>query len=216
MKVRFEVAGDVYGVPERHATILAENLRILAGSEFAGGPAFQALSGDWRSGASALADSIEETLVEGDGPPLRLEGAAADATYCVLRLMVGLDENGTQGLRDALGAPVAARSRGGRQAGRRSQGFDPSRHLSRRELTELLVILFVLAVITIVAGIGWTGTWYLLAPLIAGLLGLRVATTRATGRFAWTIASVVWWAVLLVPAAVLVTLVSLLIVAIIS
>ena len=38
--------------------------------------------------------------------PLHLEGPAADAVYCVLRLMVGLDTNGAAGLRDALGTPV--------------------------------------------------------------------------------------------------------------
>ena len=80
---------------------------------------------------------------------------------------------------------------------------------------KLLVILFILAVLTIVAGIAWTGTWWVLAPVIAALLGLRVATTRASGRFAWSIASVIWWAIFLAPAAVLVTLVALLVVAVI-
>ena len=40
---------------------------------------------------------------------------------------------------------------------------------------------------------------------------MRVAKTRATGRLAWSIASVIWWAIFLVPAAVLVTLVGLLV-----
>ena len=51
----------------------------------------------------------------------------------------------------------------------------------------------------------------MLAPVIAALIGLRVATTRTSGRFAWSVASVVWFAILLVPAAVLVTLVGLLV-----
>ena len=55
----------------------------------------------------------------------------------------------------------------------------------------------------------------MLAPVIAALIGLRVATTRASGRFAWSIASVLWFAALLLPAAVLVTLVALLVVSII-
>ncbi len=67
---------------------------------------------------------------------------------------------------------------------------------------------------TIIAGIAWTGTWYVLAPVIAALLGLRVATTRASGRIAWSIASVFWFYVLLAPAAVLVALVALLVVSI--
>jgi hypothetical protein len=83
-------------------------------------------------------------------------------------------------------------------------------------MLELLVILFVLAVLTVVAGVEWTGTWYILAPVIAGLVGLRVATTVATGRFAWTFASVLWFVVLLVPAAVLVTLLGLLVVTILQ
>lgn len=219
MNVRFEVAGKVYGMPERHAILLAENLRVLAKSEFASGAPprpLEGLSGDWRSGACDLADSIEETVVTGVGSPLHLEGAAADAAYCVLRLMVdvgGRDRVG--GLRNALGAPIGANG-AGRAGPRRRRGLDPSRHLSRPELVELLVILFVLAVLTIVAGIAWTGTWYILAPVIAVLLGLRVATTRVGGRFAWSFASLLWWAVMLVPAAVLVTLVSLLVVALIS
>jgi hypothetical protein len=49
------------------------------------------------------------------------------------------------------------------------------------------------------------------APVIAALLGVRVATTRASGRFAWSAASVLWWAIFLVPAALLVTLILLLV-----
>jgi hypothetical protein len=120
--------------------------------------------------------------------------------------MAGIDMNGGAGLRDALGAPVEERVTG------RSLVTQPLRHLSRPELIELLVILFILAVLTVVAAFAWTPTWWLLAPMIAALLGLRVATTRATGRFAWSIASVIWWAIFLLPAAVLVALVALLIV----
>ena len=204
----FDVGGTRYELAEKQATILAENLRVLSKSEFvpASEPALLATN-DWRPAAPALADSIESALVDGDRAPLKLEGGAADATYCVLRLMAGIDRNGGAGLRDALGAPVEQRVTPGRLV------VEPLRHLSRPELVELLVILFILAVLTIVAGIAWTGTWWVLAPVLAALLGLRVATTRATGRFAWSVASVIWWGIFLLPAAVLVTLVALLVAA---
>jgi hypothetical protein len=208
VEVTFEVGGKSYSMAEPQATILAENLRVLAKSNLSETSTSAALlesDSDWRPAAQGLADSIEDALVAGESKTLHLEGGAADATYCVLRLMVGADTNGAAGLRDALGAPVEPPKR---------RGIPGSevRHLSRPELVELLVILFILAVLTIVAGIAWTSTWYLLAPVIAGLLGLRVATTRASGRFAWSVASMLWFLVLLIPAAVLVTLVALLVV----
>lgn len=207
----FVVDGKRFELAERQATILAENLRVLSKSEFA--PASEPAlltSDDWRPAAQELADSIEGALIDGDGAPLQLTGGAADATYCVLRLMAGIDRNGGAGLRDALGAPVEQRVTAARLV------TDPLRHLSRPELVELLVILFILAVLTVIAGFAWTGTWWVLAPVIAALLGLRVATTRATGRFAWSVASVIWWAIFLLPAAVLVTLVALLLVDVIK
>jgi hypothetical protein len=209
--VSFDVAGKTFEIPDQQATILAENLRILSKSDFESQAEPAALLGtseDWRSGAEALADSIEGALVDKSGKPLHLEGPAADATYCVLRLMVGLDTNGAAGLRDALGTPVTDRS-----YGRSFQS--PLRHLSRPELLEWLVVLFGLSLLTVVLAIAWTGTWWLTAPIIAVLVGVRVAKTRATGRLAWAIASLIWWAVFLVPAAVLVTLVGLLVLAII-
>jgi hypothetical protein len=215
--VVFEVAGETFTVAEPQATILAENLRILSKSEFATAPepaVLLATDDDWRAGAQAVAESIEATLVDRSSRPLHLEGGAAEATYCVLRLMVGLDKDGGSGLRDALGAPVADAPTAERAVGLTDPLRAPLRHLSRAELIELLVILFVLAVLTVVLGFAWTGTWWVLAPVIAALLGLRVATTRTSDRLAWTLASVVWWAIFLVPAAVLVTLVGLLVVAI--
>jgi hypothetical protein len=222
--VGFEVAGRVFVVPEQQATILAENLRILAKSPLEDDSQTAKLledDEDWREGAEELADSIEFALVEPDAGPLPLAGLSAHATHCVLRLMVGLDGAGADGLRNALGVPVAApaaeaeprkrpRSRHPRRLPHR--GLDPARHLTRAELLELFAILFVLAVLTIVAGTAWTETWWVLAPVIAALLGFRVASTRAAGgRFAWSLVSVVWWGVLLVPAAVLVTLVAFLV-----
>ena len=213
MVVTFEVGGKRYAMAEPQATILAENLRVLAKSSLVPASESAALlaeDGDWRLETQELADTIETALVAGNDTTLHLEGGAADATYCVLRLMVGADTNGAAGLRDALGTPVEPSSRA-----RWLGPSEPLRHLSRPELVELLIILFILAVVTIVAGIAWTDSWYVLAPVIAALLGLRVATTRASGRVAWSIASVLWFAALLLPAAVLVTLVALLIVSII-
>jgi hypothetical protein len=211
--VTFEVAGKTYVVAEPQATILAENLRILSRSELDAVSDQAVLLGDrrgWRPSAEALADSIEAALVDGQAAPLTLEGMSADATYCVLRVMVGLDTDEATGLRDALGAPVTEH----RMRGQRLLMTDP-RQLSRSEMIELLTILFVLAVLTIVAGVAWTESWYVLAPVIAALLGIRVATTRSTGRFAWSVASVVWFGILLVPAAVLVALLALLVLAVI-
>jgi hypothetical protein len=214
MGVSFDVAGTTYEIPNPQATILAENLRILSKSDFASQTEPAALLGtgeDWRTGAEALADSIEASLVDDGSEPLHLEGPAADVTYCVLRLMVGLDTNGAAGLRDALGAPVTE------QPGGRSilLGGRPLRHLSRPELLEWLFVLFGLSLLTVILAIAWTGTWWLTAPIIAVLLGIRVAKTRATGRLAWSIASLIWWGIFLVPAAVLVTLVGLLVLAIV-
>jgi hypothetical protein len=211
--VTFEVEGSSYRVPEQQAAILAENLRVLARSELTAGPPSTERLGpddDWRDAAIGLANSIEQALVEQESCVLVLERRAADAAYCVLRLMVGIDANGATGLRDALGAPLAPVRR------RRVLSGPGPQQLSRPELLELLAILFVLAILTVIAGVEWTGDWYLLAPAIAALLGLRVATTRAAGRLAWSFASVLWWAILLVPAAVLSVLIALLLRALVS
>ncbi len=210
--VTFDVGGKTYVIPNPQATILAENLRILSKSEFAASGEPAALVGmgeDWRTEAELLADSIEAALVDDNAAPLHLEGPAADATYCVLRLMVGLDTNGAAGLRDALGTPVPETPKS------IWLGGEPLRHLSRPELVEWLAVLFALSILTVVLAIAWTGTWWLTAPIIAVLVGVRVAKTRATGRLAWSVASVVWWGIFLVPAAVLVTVVGLLVVEII-
>jgi hypothetical protein len=215
--VTFEVEGRKYEIADPQATILAENLRVLSQSELVAAtePAVRLKTDkDWREGAQSLADSIEAALVEDRTEPLHLEGGAADATYCVLRLMVGLDNEGaaTAGLRDALGTPVAPEPAPQRLP-RSGSGM---RFLSKPEMWELVIILFVLAVLTVVLGFAWTSTWWVLAPVIAALIGLRVATTRTSGRVAWTVGSVIMFAVLLVPAAVLVALVGLLIATILN
>jgi hypothetical protein len=218
MDVSFKVGGKTYVVPERQAAILAENLRTLARSDLADiGPSAAELweGGDWRVEALQLANSIEETLVHDDddgGAALALQGGSAAAAYCVLRLMVGMESTAAAGLRDALGAPVPAEKVSWREAHRLAGA---QRQLSPPELRELLLVLFVLALLTVIAGDAWTGLWWVLAPAIAALIGLRVATTRATGRLAWSVASILWWAVMLVPAAVVVVLVGLLIVALV-
>jgi hypothetical protein len=215
MAVTFLVGARSYVVPEAQSAILAENLRILAHSELAElAPAASGLGSDedWRQEALELANSVEEMLVADERGPLVLDGPAAAPAYCVLRLMVGMESSAAAGLRDALGAPVAAKSQPERVPGRRP-GRE-QRHLSGSEMRELLVILFVLSLLTFVAGEAWTGLWYVLAPAIAALLGVRVATTRSTGRLAWSVASIVWWGVMLVPAAVLAVLVGLFVVSV--
>jgi hypothetical protein len=217
MAVTFVVGTHSYVVPDAQSAILAENLRILARSDLAElAPSVTELAsdGDWRAQALALANSVEDMLVSDHPRPLALEGGAAAPAYCVLRLMVGMESSAAAGLRDALGAPVAADDHPDPVPMPMPMPALRPRHLSGPEMRELLVVLFVLALLTFVAGTEWTGLWYVLAPMIAALLGLRVATTRATGRLAWTVASVVWWAVMLIPAAVLVVLVGLLVVSV--
>jgi hypothetical protein len=222
MDVTFAVADRTYTVPERQATILAENLRLLVKSEADEVQGQLAADDDWRESASALADSIEEALVGHVDQPLPLEGGAANATYSILRLMIGLesslDVHEAGGLRDALGTPVAGDNAAarGRQNVQSAPMAEPDRFLTAPELVELLIVLFALAVLTVVAVAAGIVSWWVLAPVIAALLGVRVATTRVKGKFAWSLATVVWWAILLVPATILVLLVSLLIVAILS
>jgi hypothetical protein len=204
--VTFEVVGRRYEIPDPQATILAENLRVLSQSELvaASEPALRLGPNlGWREGAQSLADSIEAALVGDRVEPVYLEGGAADAAYSVLRLMVRLDDEpaATAGLRDARGTPVSAEP-----VPRPPRTGATLHQLTRREMLEFLTILFVLALSTIVIGIAWTGASWVLDPVIAALIGLHVAATRTSGRLAWSIASVVWFAVLLVPAAVLVTL----------
>jgi len=224
MDVVFEVSGRTHTVPEPQAIILAENLRLLAKSEVSDAPHAQLeADDDWRIAASELADSIEEALVARESKPLPLEGGAAEATYSVLRLMVGMDvpipPSRTRGLRNALGLPVNFSRRAAPPADRADRGAlsEPQRFLTAPELIELLIVLFALAVVTVIAALGaGIVSWYVVAPVIAALLGVRVATTRVKGKIAWSLASVVWWAIFLIPAALLVLVVGLLIVAVVK
>lgn len=221
MDVTFAVDDRTFTVPERQAIILAENLRLLATSDADEVQAYVQLSPDdsWRDDATTLADSIERALVGPVSEPLPLEGGAAHATHRILRLMIGLESSfepvPADGLRDAQGTPVGSanalrpsRHRGGRA---RARVADQMRFLSAPELTELLIVLFALAVLTVVAVAAGVVAWYVIGPVIAGLLGLRVASTRVKGKAAWAVASVFWWTIFLIPATILVLLVSLLI-----
>jgi hypothetical protein len=66
----------------------------------------------WTDGALAVADFIEEILVESLQGPLPLEGKAAEATFWALRLMPDLGRSlapsDMAALRDALGSEFAA------------------------------------------------------------------------------------------------------------
>jgi len=89
--VLFEVSGGTFAVPERQATILAENLRLFAKGEFPADVEMVAGLGahpEWRDGARAVADFTEEALVGNLDLALPLEGKAAEATYWALRLMM--------------------------------------------------------------------------------------------------------------------------------
>ena len=211
MEVTFAVRGRTYCVPEPQAAILAENLRILATTEASRDHAGAVPpSYEWRNAALTLANRIEDALVVQVGGPLEIEGIASDPASKVLRVMVGIDSSATAGLRDALGTRLEERI----PTWRRHRSFHPAasaRHLSRSQLVELLSILFVLAVVTVVAGVAWTGLWYVTAPVIAALLGARVATMNSTDKAAWSVASIVWWAIMLVPAAALVIVLGLLV-----
>jgi len=220
MDVVFEVYGRTHTVPERQATILAENLRLLAKSESADVElyALRTSTPDWREEASALADAIESALVARVSKPLPLEGPAAEATSRVLRLMVGMeasiDPSGATGLRDALGTPVSKARVIATPSEAAAPSDEPPKHLARRELVELLVILFAIAVLTVVAVAEGIVAWYAIGSVIAALLGLRVATTRVKGKFAWSVATVMWWAILLIPAMIFVLLLGLLFLAV--
>lgn len=89
MSVCFEVSGEIYTLPTEQATMLAEKLRLFAAEAY---PAdielLNRLGADeaWLTGARAVADFIEESLVGNLDDPLPLDGKAADAVYQVLRL----------------------------------------------------------------------------------------------------------------------------------
>jgi hypothetical protein len=108
--VEVEVSGSVYGLTYDQAKLLAETLRGYAAGSFQEDVALACeLSGNahWADGALAVADFIEEVLVENLTGPLPLEGKAAEATFWTLRIMEGLGGSRAPtdmaALRDALG-----------------------------------------------------------------------------------------------------------------
>lgn len=115
--VTFDYASICYSLTEREATRLAENLRNYARGTFPSDVERAArLSGNpaWADGALAVADCIEDVLVDRFPGPVPLEGKAAEATYWTLRLMQGLggsiDPTGMAAMRDALATQFAARA----------------------------------------------------------------------------------------------------------
>ena len=82
MEVFFEVAGELYALEEKPATTLAENLRLKAVGK---------LGTEGVEGARAMADLIEDVLVDRQHGPIQLEGEAAEAVFYSVKVpIVGL------------------------------------------------------------------------------------------------------------------------------
>ena len=75
MDVVFEVASQPYPLPERAATLMAENLRVKAAHE---------PGAEGTVGARAVADAIELRLIEDRADPITLGGDGAEAVFCAL------------------------------------------------------------------------------------------------------------------------------------
>jgi len=73
--VLFDVGGETFAIPERSATVLAENLRRKAAGQ---------LGTEGVEGARALADTIEDVLVGRSDDVIPVEGLALEAAYCML------------------------------------------------------------------------------------------------------------------------------------
>jgi hypothetical protein len=89
VSVSFEVSGEIYTLPDDQATMLGEKLRLFAAEAYPADVELLARLGAdeaWVTGARAVADFIEESLVGNLHRPLPLEGKAADAVYQVLRI----------------------------------------------------------------------------------------------------------------------------------
>lgn len=90
MDVVFAYRDDEYVFPEDYATLLGEDLRGYAAGTFDAGELTRlpGVAADWREGALALADAIEDTLTETRSGPIPLDGKAAAAAEAVLRAIV--------------------------------------------------------------------------------------------------------------------------------
>ncbi|MEJ7791826.1 MAG: hypothetical protein WKF65_07645 [Gaiellaceae bacterium] len=75
LEVLFGVGGETFAIPERSATVLAENLRRKAAGQ---------LGTEGVEGALALADAIEDVLVGRSEEPIPVEGLVLEAAFCVL------------------------------------------------------------------------------------------------------------------------------------
>jgi len=75
VEVLFDVGGETFAIPERSATVLAENLRRKAAGQ---------LGTEGVEGARALADTIEDVLVGRSDDVIPVEGLALEAAYCML------------------------------------------------------------------------------------------------------------------------------------
>ena len=73
--MRFDVDGETFAIPERSATVFAENLRRKAAGQ---------LGTEGVEGARALADAIEDVLVGRSDDVIPVEGLALEAAYCML------------------------------------------------------------------------------------------------------------------------------------
>jgi hypothetical protein len=108
--VTFEVSGDLFTLPGRQATILAEKLRLFAAGQFSddvGRLEELGTSRAWLAGTREAADLIEMALVdERSGPVGLVRGDVADAVFQVLRLgyVDASDRPGAAGLVEALEA----------------------------------------------------------------------------------------------------------------
>lgn len=91
VNVTFETSdGSLFTLHEQ-ATLVAENLRLFAGGKFPPDQELVARLGakpNWTEGALALADVIEDVLVERHTGSVPVEGMAAEALYWVLRLVM--------------------------------------------------------------------------------------------------------------------------------
>ena len=88
--VTFEVASDLFTLPEGEATILAEKLRLFAAGQFRDDVRKLEELGTsraWLEGTREAADLIELALVdERSGPVPLARGDVADAVFQVMRL----------------------------------------------------------------------------------------------------------------------------------
>jgi hypothetical protein len=116
VEVTFEVADDLLMLPEGHATILAEKLRLFAAGQFREDVRRLEELGTsraWLAGTREAADRIELALVdERSGPVALVRGDVADAVFQVLRLSY-VDASARAGAAELVEALQALSESGG-------------------------------------------------------------------------------------------------------